>query len=76
MDRYRSSRVLALGRLTVEAIVRELNETLRRTEEARIYHWMHNTGKYPPRRTLPHAPTATTVLVGLPCGPPGTLQAA
>jgi len=45
------SRVLALGRLTREAIVRELNETLRRTEEARIYHWMENTGKYPPRRT-------------------------
>jgi len=45
------SRVLALGRLTREGIVRELNETLRRTEEARIYHWMKNTGKYPPRRS-------------------------
>jgi len=42
------SRVLALERLTLADIVREMNEALRRTEEARIYHWMANVGKYPP----------------------------
>ena len=70
------SRVIALGRLTLATIVRELNETLRRTEEARIYHWIDNTGKYPPRRTEPGEPTATVVEVGLPCGPPGRLRVA
>jgi SRSO17 transposase len=70
------SRVLALRRLSLATIVRELNETLRRTEEARIYHWVHNTGKYPPRRTEPSEPTARVVQVGLPCGPPGRLRVA
>jgi len=69
------SRVLALGRLTLEGIVREMNEVLRRTEEARIYHWVANTGKYPPRRTVvPSVPgefIVTVVEVGEPCGPPG-----
>jgi SRSO17 transposase len=70
------SRVLALGQLTLATIVREMNETLRRTEEARIYHWMNNTGKYPPRRTVLSAPTASVLEVGLPCGPPGLLRVA
>ena len=70
------SRVLALARLTRESIVRELNETLRRTEEARIYYWVHRTGKYPPRRALPTPTTATVVEVALPCGPPGLLGVA
>jgi SRSO17 transposase len=47
------TRVLALGRLTLAVIVGELNATLRRTEEARIYHWVENTGGYPPRRMEP-----------------------
>lgn len=70
------SRVFALRRLSLASIVRELNETLRRTEEARIYHWVHNTGKYPPRRTVPSQTTATAVPVGFPCGPPGRLRVA
>src|SRR5262249_38297383 len=64
------SRVSALGRLSLATIVRELNETLRRTEEARIYHWVHNSGKSPPRRSVPSEPTARVVEVGLPAGPP------
>jgi SRSO17 transposase len=70
------SRVLALGRLSLATIVGELNETLRRTEEARIYHWVANAGKYPPRRAVPSEPTATVVAVGLPGGPPGRLRVA
>jgi SRSO17 transposase len=65
------SRVLGLGRVTLDSIVRELNETLRRTEEARIYSWVHHTGHYPPRRAVLTASTATVVEVGLPAGPPG-----
>ncbi len=41
---------MALQRLTLESISRELNETLRRKEEARIYHWYQRTGQFPPRR--------------------------
>ena len=41
---------MALQRLTLETITRELNETLRRKEEARIYHWYQRTGQFPPRR--------------------------
>jgi hypothetical protein len=70
------SRVLALGRVTLSSIVRELNETLKRTEEARIYHWVHHTGKYPPRRIVPSASTALVVEVGLPPGPPGLTRVA
>jgi hypothetical protein len=44
------SRLIALRELSLAAIVRELEETLRRKEEARIYHYFHNTGAYPPRR--------------------------
>jgi hypothetical protein len=44
------SRLMAMQRLTLEAITRELNETLRRKEEARIYHWHQRTGQFPPRR--------------------------
>jgi SRSO17 transposase len=70
------SRVLALGRVTLPAIVWELNETLRRTEEARIYHWMENTGKYPPRRPTPSEPIITIAEVEVPCGPPGLSRVA
>jgi SRSO17 transposase len=70
------SRVLALGRLTLGEIVREMNEVLRRTEEARIYHWIANTGEYPPRRTVLSDPLAPVVEVGQPCGPPGMSRAA
>jgi SRSO17 transposase len=50
------TRVLALGRMTLAGMVEELNATLRRTEEARIYHWVKNTGEYPPRRMEPSEP--------------------
>jgi SRSO17 transposase len=70
------SRVLALGRLALEGIVRELNEVLRRTEEARIYSWVANTGKYPPRRAVPSEPIATLAEVGEPCSPPGLSRVA
>lgn len=70
------SRVFALGRLTLEGIVRELNEVLRRTEEARIYHWVANTGKYPPRRSHSSETCVTAAKVGEPCAPPGISQAA
>jgi len=39
-----------LQRLTRDAIIKELNETLRRKEAARIYHWHQRTGQFPPRR--------------------------
>jgi hypothetical protein len=44
------SRLIALARLTLAGVVGELNATLRRKEEARIYHWQQRTGAYPPRR--------------------------
>ena len=31
----------------------EVSRVLRRTEEARIYHWHKATGKFPPRRGRP-----------------------
>jgi hypothetical protein len=34
-------------------IADEVSRVLRRTEEARIYHWYANTGKFPPRRRPP-----------------------
>jgi SRSO17 transposase len=70
------SRTLALGRLALETIVRELNATLRRTEEARIYHWVENTGHYPPRRTVSSEPIVTVAEAGAPCGPPGLSRVA
>jgi SRSO17 transposase len=73
------SRVLALGRLSLEGIVREMNEVLRRTEEARIYHWVANAKQYPPRRTVPSEPLVTVADVSTaaqPAGPPGLLWVA
>jgi SRSO17 transposase len=70
------SRVLALGRLTLAEIVREMNEVLRRTEEARIYHWVKNTGDYPPRRTIVSEPSVTVTEAAEPCGPPGLSRVA
>jgi SRSO17 transposase len=70
------SRVLALGRVALQGIVRELNEVLRRTEETRIYHWMANTGNYPPRRTIPSEPIVAVPEVGEPCSPPGLSRVA
>jgi hypothetical protein len=37
----------------VEQIVAVINRTLRRNEEARIYHWYAATGTFPPRRPKP-----------------------
>jgi SRSO17 transposase len=34
-------------------IAEEVSRVLRRNEEARIYHWYHATGKFPPRRGQP-----------------------
>ena len=70
------SRVLALGRLSLAGIVTEMNEVLRRTEAARIYHWVANTGKYPPRRTSPAAPVVTPAEVGESRNPPGQARVA
>ena len=70
------SRVLALGRLTLGEIVREMNEVLRRTEEARIYHGMANTGEYPPRRTVLGDPLDSVAGMEDPCGPPGVSRVA
>jgi hypothetical protein len=70
------SRVLALGQLTQEEIVREMNEALRRTEEARIYHWVAKTGKYPPRRSLSRESPVTVAKVVERSTPPGLSQVA
>jgi hypothetical protein len=51
------SRVISLGVLTLAGIVREMNETLRRKEEARIYHYHSATGRYPPRRGAADPPS-------------------
>ena len=50
-----------LQRLTLESITRELNETLRRKEEARIYHWHQRTGLFPARRAGVVAPAEQSV---------------
>ena len=63
------SRIIALGRLTLEAVARELNETLRRKEEARIYHWYQQTGQFPPRRVRV-APPAVPCTAGETSRPP------
>jgi len=34
-------------------IAEEVSRVLRRSEEARIYHWYKATGKFPPRRGQP-----------------------
>jgi hypothetical protein len=34
-------------------LLEEVNEVLRRNEEARIYHWLKTHGKYPPSRRKP-----------------------
>ena len=36
-----------------EQIAAVINRTLRRTEQARIYHWYKATGEFPPRRPKP-----------------------
>jgi hypothetical protein len=38
---------------TLAGIVAEVNTVLRRTEEARIYHWVDATGEFPPSRREP-----------------------
>jgi hypothetical protein len=35
---------------TLAGILAEVNAVLRRTEEARIYHWVDATGEFPPSR--------------------------
>lgn len=50
------ARLFARRATTAERIAREINAVLRRKEEARIYHYVHGAGRYPPRRTAgePH----------------------
>lgn len=38
---------------SAQQIAEEVSRVLRRTEEARIYHWYAATGKFPPRRAEP-----------------------
>jgi hypothetical protein len=35
------------------AILEEVNDVLRRSEEARIYHWVNTHGQFPPSRRKP-----------------------
>jgi len=35
------------------AILEEVNEVLQRNEEARIYHYLHHHGRFPPPRRRP-----------------------
>ena len=37
----------------LEVILEEVNDVLRRNEEARIYHWIKTHGKFPPSRRKP-----------------------
>jgi hypothetical protein len=43
-----------------EQIAEVINRTLRRTEQARIYHWYKATGQFPPRRPKPGRPPGRT----------------
>jgi len=40
----------------IARVAEKVSRVLRRTEEARIYHWYHATGRFPPPR--PRPPTA------------------
>jgi hypothetical protein len=44
------SRVINLKYLSLQGIVHEMNETLKRKEQARIYYHYRSSGQYPPRR--------------------------
>lgn len=45
--------LLHLPAASPEQIAAVINRTLRRKEEARIYHWYATTGTFPPRRPKP-----------------------
>jgi hypothetical protein len=47
------ARLLQLDPPNPRQIAAEVSRVLRRTEEARIYHWHATTGSFPPRRTVP-----------------------
>jgi hypothetical protein len=68
------SRIIELGQVTVANIIREVNATLRRKEEARIYYWVHTEQKYPPSRTGGRGPEGAAITSGeaeaAPRGPP------
>lgn len=59
------SELMALQELTLEGIVNAANTTLRRKEEARIYHYFKKTGRYPPRRNSSDDGTAGEQGTGL-----------
>jgi hypothetical protein len=40
----------------VAQVAERASQVLRRTEEARIYHWVKATGDFPPPRPRPPAP--------------------
>jgi hypothetical protein len=44
------SRLLRRPQMTLEEIAREISRVMRRTEEARIYAWVAEHGRYPPPR--------------------------
>jgi hypothetical protein len=44
------ARLLQADPPSPERIAKEVSRVLRRTEEARIYHWHKTTKKFPPRR--------------------------
>ena len=43
---------------SVERVAEQMSQVLRRTEEARIYHWHRATGGFPPPRPKPAAARA------------------
>jgi hypothetical protein len=47
------ARLLCRPAEDLETILEEVNAVLRRTEEARIYHWRRTTGRFPPPRRRP-----------------------
>ena len=49
------ARVLHRRPQTLEDILAEVNRVLRRSEEARIYHWHKKHKKFPPRRRKPES---------------------
>lgn len=44
------SRLLRRPRMTMAEIARQISRVMRRTEEARIYAWVAEHGRYPPPR--------------------------
>lgn len=67
------SRLINLQQLTFAKILAEINALMQRTEEARIYAWLAQTGGYPPRRELTAESTARVVVIKLTTDPPAVV---